>query len=86
MIPVAILSTSTFDVSAVVAASVIFGPSGATSTQNSLEDVNGDGRADLVLHFRTQETGLKPGDTQACLTGQTKSGTPIHGCDSVHTR
>lgn len=86
VIPVAILSTATFDAATIDPASVTFGPSQATSTQNSLEDVNGDGRLDLVLHFRTQQTGIQPGDTQACLTGETTSGVPIQGCDTIHTR
>jgi hypothetical protein len=84
VIAVAILSTATFDASTVNPASVTFGPSEATSTQNSLEDVNGDGRLDLVLHFRTQQTGIQLGDTQACLVGQTRSGTAIEGCDHIH--
>jgi hypothetical protein len=83
VITVAIFSTATFDASTVDPASVKFGPNGATSTQNSLEDVNGDGRLDLVLHFRTQETGIQLGDTQACLTGQTRSGESMQGCDSI---
>lgn len=86
VIPVAILSTSSFDASKVETSSVKFGPSGANSTQNSLEDVNGDGRIDLVLHFRTQATGIRGKDTNACLTGETTSGTPLDGCDSIRIR
>ena len=86
VIPVAILSSATFDASTIDPASVQFGPSGATSTQNSLEDSNGDGRLDLVLHFRAQETGIQTSDTQACLTGQTDGGLRIEGCDSLQTK
>lgn len=81
--PVAILSGDAFDATTVDPSSVKFGPNGATSTQNGIEDVNGDGRPDLVLHFRTQQTGVKEGDTRACLTGKTKSGINIQGCDSI---
>src|SRR5205823_4877796 len=83
--PVAILSSGAFDATTVDPTSVKFGPSGATSTQNSSEDVNGDGKPDLVLHFPTQQTGIKNGDTQACLTGKTNSGVAIKGCDAIRT-
>ena len=28
-----------------------------------IEDVNGDGRPDLLLHYETSQTGIDPGDT-----------------------
>ncbi len=46
-------------------------------------DVNGDGFADLVSHYRQKETGLAPGNTEACITGSTLGGVPIEGCDAV---
>jgi hypothetical protein len=51
---------------------VKFGLNGATSNQNSIEDADGDGTPDLLLHFKTQDTGIKSGDTQTCLTGEKK--------------
>ena len=85
MIPIVILSSASFDAATVDPLPVRFGPSGAreTHTRGHVEDVNGDGRLDLVLHFRTQETGLQGGDSQACLTGETKDGLAIQGCDSI---
>jgi hypothetical protein len=83
VIPVAIISTSTFDATTVDRASVTFGPIGAKSVSSSLENVNGDGLLDLVLHFRTQQTGIHANDVQACLTGQTGTGMSIQGCDSI---
>jgi len=85
VIAVAILTTEDFDASTVDPLSVEFGPDGATEThgRGHPEDVDGDGDEDLVLHFRTQETGIGRDDTEACLTGQTFDGLPIQGCDSV---
>ncbi|MEM7245981.1 MAG: hypothetical protein AAF533_11605 [Acidobacteriota bacterium] len=48
-----------------------------------LRDVNGDGFADLVVTFRTRETGLTASDSEACLNGNIVGGTEIDGCDSV---
>jgi hypothetical protein len=87
VIPVAILSTATFDATTVDPASVTFGPGAATEAHGTghIEDVNGDSRSDLVLHFGTPASGLTAGDTEACVDGTTFSGTPIHDCDSIRT-
>ncbi len=87
VIPVAILSTATFDATTVDPASVTFGPGAATEAHGTghIQDVNGDSRSDLVLHFGTPESGLAVGDTEACVDGTTFSGTPIHDCDSIRT-
>jgi probable HAF family extracellular repeat protein len=87
VIPVAILTTEDFDALTVDADSVLFGPDEAEKRhkQAHVEDVDGDGDLDLLLHFRTQETGIALGDTEACVIGQTYDGVPIMGCDSVRT-
>ena len=87
VVPVAILGTATFDVTTVDALTVTFGPGGASMVHKNahLEDVNGDGFIDMVLHFKTQDTGIAPDDTEAALTGQTLGGTDIYGTDSVRT-
>ncbi len=87
VIPLAILSTPTFDATRVDPLSVMFGPAGAREIHNAghPEDVNGDGMVDLLLHFSTEDTGIKRSDTRACLTGLTREGLPILGCDSVTT-
>lgn len=48
-----------------------------------IQDVDGDGRPDLVLHYRSSELGISAGDTSACLTGRTRSGTPVMSCDRI---
>jgi len=88
VIPVAILGSDTFDVSDVNVASLVFGPASAAPLHPNalhLEDVNDDGFTDLVTHYRTQQTGIAPGQTQACITGETLGGVPIFGCDAIIT-
>ncbi len=81
----AILTTADFDATTVDPLTVAFGPAGATEAhgRGHVEDVDGDGDVDLQLHFRTQETGIQPGDTEACLAGETFSGHPVQGCDAI---
>jgi hypothetical protein len=87
-IPVAILSSPTFDaLSRVDVGSLTFGrtgtePSLAFCSQNG-EDVNGDGLLDLVCHFNAQNTDFTLGDTQGVLKGKTQGGVPFVGTDSV---
>jgi hypothetical protein len=90
VIPVAILTTSTdvgesvtFDATTVEALTVEFGPDGASATHSSLEDVDLDSDLDMILHFKTPETGIQAGDTEACLSGKTVDGRNFKGCDAV---
>ena len=87
VIPVAILTTDTFDARTVDPLTVRFGPNGALPdhARGHVEDVTGDGRPDLVLHFRTAETGIVCGDTSVALIGQTFTGQRIHGSAAIRT-
>lgn len=87
VVPVAILSTSTFDARSVDFRSVEFGPGHALGVdkQPNVEDVDGDGLLDLVLHFRTDEADIPAGATEVCLNGRSSDGVNISGCDSVFT-
>jgi hypothetical protein len=87
IIPVAILTTATFDATQVDPFRVTFGPNGATEAhgRGHIEDVNGDGQLDFVLHFRIQETGIQCGDTSVSLTGETVDGQTIQGADVLQT-
>jgi probable HAF family extracellular repeat protein len=86
-IPVAILTTDTFDATTVNAATVRFGKTGkeALPVQVAVEDVNGDGRPDLLLTFNIQATGITCGATSASLTGETQSRQAITGTDAIQT-
>ena len=81
VIPVAILTTENFDASTVDPETVMF--EGANPVRWAMEDVDGDGDLDMILHFRTQEVGLMESDTEATITGKTMDGISIHGTDSV---
>jgi len=87
VIPVAILTTQSFDATTVDPLSVRFGPNGTTESHSMghIEDVDADGDMDLVLHFSTQATGIQCGQTQASLTGETFNGEPITGTDAIQT-
>ena len=87
VIPVAILTTDTFDATTVDPTTVRFGPTGteAAPVQWALEDVDGDGDVDLILHFNTEDTGIVCGVTSAFVTGQTVGTQTIRGSDSVRT-
>jgi hypothetical protein len=87
VIPVAILSTADFNAATVDPLSVEFGPQGALEAHGKghIEDVNGDGKKDLVLHFRTQDTGIVCGATSVSLTGATFQGDQIQGVDAITT-
>jgi hypothetical protein len=87
-VPVAILSTATFDARRVDPSTVTL--AGAPVVEKSggrlmvsVEDVNGDGLPDLVVHFATAALGLSATDTQAVLEGRAFDGRAIRGVDSV---
>jgi hypothetical protein len=85
-IPVAILSNSTFSApDRVNRMSLTFGRTGDEQSliRSSLEDVNGDGRLDIVCHFDTQKAAFQSGDTQGTLKGRTVDGIGIIGTDTV---
>jgi len=93
-VPVAILSSEMFDVFEIDTASLVFANGEAAPAHdladpmnftNHLEDVDGDGLADLVVHFSTEETGIAFGEMMACLGGEALDGVRIRGCDSVRT-
>lgn len=88
VIPVAILGSAMFDVNDVDRTTLTFGPADASPTHKALghiEDVNDDGFMDLVTHYRTQESGIVQGDTEACVTGNELDGTSLGACDAIRT-
>ena len=93
-IPVALLGSESFDVTDVDVTTLAFGPDGAAPIFDlshpfvfflSHWDVNHDGKTDLLSKYRTQETEIALGDTEACLVGEMFDGTPFEGCDGIST-
>ncbi len=87
-IPVAILSSLTFDApSEVDKTSLTFGHTGNEVSlalcDTDAQDVNGDGLLDQVCHFYTSLTGIQVSDTAGFLKGLTVEGVPIEGSDAV---
>jgi len=84
-LPVAILSSATFDASTINPSTVKFGRTGIEASQvsYSLSDANGDKRKDLVCQFNIADCGFLCGDTSGVLTANTFSGCPYKGSDTV---
>jgi len=96
-VPVAILTTGSFDAASVDVSQVTLGDDVGSETpvakrnngtwMADLADADGDGDLDLVLHFRTQalvQNGdLTAGSTSLVLNGRTTGGQRIQGSDSV---
>jgi uncharacterized delta-60 repeat protein len=92
-VPVAILTSDSFDATTVDPTTVCFGDDDNPVQRNCteahhrahIEDVNGDGRPDALLHYEISRTGIDQGDRSACLTGTTFTGADIAGCDAIET-
>lgn len=71
----------------VVPESVCFGdlPECTTGTSLGVGNFDTDPELELKMKFLVSKTGIDPGDTQACLEGETTSGELVHGCDTIKT-
>ncbi|MFQ5777638.1 MAG: hypothetical protein ACE5IP_06485 [Terriglobia bacterium] len=89
VVPVAILSSSSFDATTVDPQTLTLAGASVRllvkkeKFQCSQQDSNQDGLTDLVCQFNTAELELEPGDALAVLTAQTLAGQTIRGQDSV---
>lgn len=89
VIPVAIISSPTFDATTVDPTTValagaevqMIGKSGKYSC--SAQDVNGDGLNDLVCQVSTAQFLIQPGQSNAVLQAKTFGGQPIQGQEAI---
>ncbi|ABS25324.1 hypothetical protein [Anaeromyxobacter sp. Fw109-5] len=89
-VPVAILGAPAFDVTAIELTSIRFAGAplarrGRAGPMAALEDVDGDGREDLVCHFEVAELELSGTATVAGLEGSTGDGARFAGEDAIRT-
>jgi hypothetical protein len=83
VVPVAVLTTASFDARSVLPSSVTF--AGAPPVRSTMADVDRDGDLDRLFHFKTQQLIELNGDsTEATLTGKTDQGISINGTDTVN--
>jgi len=87
-VSVALLGSDSLDTAAVDLAALGFGPRRAAVVTNrffpapSYTDLDGDERVDLVVHFVPRESGLAPGDEEACVSG-VAGGVGFRACGAV---
>jgi hypothetical protein len=89
VIPVAVLSSATFDATQIDPATVSLAGASIKLVGKSdkflahYEDVNGDGLLDLVCQVLTEDFSIEPGETTASFEAATYDGIPVWGEDSV---
>jgi Alpha/beta hydrolase domain len=83
LVPVAIFTTRGFDATHINVASLKLGEaSRSRGDEAEVQDVNGDGRPDIVVSFPARDVRpTRPGDIIVELEGRTWSGLPFSGTD-----
>jgi hypothetical protein len=94
-VTVAILGSSSFNPQLIRTETLRFGRTGWEDSlytppggrpRTWIEDVNGDGRLDLVAEFEVSRTGFQLGDTKGIITGRMRNGAAFTGEDEVEIR
>src|SRR5262249_36769141 len=77
---VKVFSDPGFDARQIDVGTLRFGPAGAPEAHGALHS---EGPRDVMTHFETQASGIRPTDTVAFLSGRLADGTPFVGVDSI---
>jgi hypothetical protein len=87
LLPVSLLSSEALDATTIDAAALRLGPGKAAVAPPFVhqEDVNGDGRIDLLLQFPIPASAIPAGATTLCLTGTLPDARAFQACDAVRT-
>lgn len=85
MVPIAILTTSTFDAATVDPGTIHAGATGTEAAifRSALEDVDRDRDTDMIALFRVAQMKLDCSGTAIVLTGKTRNGAAIRGTETV---
>jgi hypothetical protein len=88
VIPVTVFGSAAFDDARIAPATVLLdgmpvNVAGGRNLQAHLEDVNGDGFADLMVQITNVAGVFAEGQTTATLTGSLTDGTVIQGSDAI---
>jgi hypothetical protein len=90
VIPVALMSSPTFNAMNVDMKTVTFGKTGTEASLRSCakggQDFNKDGRPDLLCHFENHVSGFAPGDLEAFVKGKTVDGVAFQGRGSLKAK
>jgi len=81
VVPVAIITTDSIDALEVDPSTTTF--ANAKAVRWSAEDVDGDGREDMVFHFNTQDLELDEDSSEATLSAFTCEGISIEGSGRI---
>jgi hypothetical protein len=86
-ISVAVLSSADFDAASIDPNTVRFGDTGTEAAPLDwvLNDMNGDGQNDLLLHFSIPNTAITCWTTVVSVTGKTFSGQSVRGSGAIWT-
>jgi filamentous hemagglutinin family protein len=91
LVPVALLGSESLDVRDVDRSSLRLGPDEAEPIHRFGRplvfgmDVNRDGHRDLLAVFQLRKLGVAFGDTDLCMSAETREGDAIEGCDAIET-
>jgi hypothetical protein len=91
VLPVAVLSSKTFDATTLNPGTITLGGVPVKAAPNgrpmaSIADVNSDGLADVMLHFDLRAFSFARGEWSLELNGWTTTGVPVTGSDTVVCR